>query len=209
MLNEPNIYGHFSKQKASVVQVYTQIYDGVTTVLHRDHPTLQFAAMCWAGIPDSATIHHFMDRSNHDAAAPWPPAFVTFHIYEGPTSDHNVRTGFKIGLGGSVVNAIKVLVDYINTSSAGRTRSYVDEMGIFGCPDIDYTTVLDGQPGRFGFHNPRAAWFASVYGQLASIGVDAMGSSQFFGYDSVTGRKNDWPAGGQQQSSTTTLSQVQ
>ena len=67
-----------------------------------------------------------------------------------------------------------------------------------GCPAMppahwNATSVLDSEPGRFVFHNPRAAWFAAVYGQLASLGVEAMGSSQFFGFDGQTGYKNDWP----------------
>eukprot|EP01052_Picozoa_sp_SAG31_P066815 SAG31_NODE_25610_length_458_cov_0.660167_1_plen_126_part_01 len=126
-----------------------------------------------------------MNRRNHAPEAPWPPAFLTFHIYEGPTSDHNSEAGFKIGLSASVLQQVQQVVQFVNASSRGRTRSYVDEMGIFGCPAMppaywNATSVLDSEPGRFPFHNSRAAWFAAVYGQLASLGVEAMGSSQFF-----------------------------
>eukprot|EP01044_Picomonas_judraskeda_P001748 COSAG03_NODE_110_length_12523_cov_61.863731_9_plen_95_part_00 len=62
---------------------YTRIYDGITSVLHRDHPQLVFSAMCWAGI-DPASTEYFMNVSNHAAGTSWPPAYVTFHIYMGP-----------------------------------------------------------------------------------------------------------------------------
>jgi hypothetical protein len=191
VLNEPNLYAHYNLVKPSMVAEYTRIYDGITSVMHRDHPTLQYAAMCWAGIPDNGLIQYFMNESNHDAAAPWPPAFVTFHIYDGPGA-----MGSPVGLSPAIVAAAQEVVEFVATSSGGRTRSFVDEMGIFGCAPINYTTVLDDQPNRFAFHNPRAAWFAAAYGQLASIGVDAMGSSQFFGYDGITGQANNWPHGG-------------
>ena len=164
---EPNLYAHFSKlRNTSTIAAYTRLYDGVTSVLHRDHPTLQFAAMCWGGIPVQE-VKYFMDKANHDDEAPWPPAFLTFHIYEGPTSDHNSQAGFKIGLSGSVVQQVQQVVQFVNASSGGKTRSYVDEMGVFGCPAMppaqwNASSVLDSEPGRFAFHNPRAAWFAAV-----------------------------------------------
>jgi hypothetical protein len=71
-------------------------------------------------------------------------------------------------------------------------------MGNFG-PGIDYDTTLDGGPNRFAFWNPRAAWFAAAYGQLASAGVEQMGASQFFGFPSDVGRARRWHAGGQGQ----------
>ena len=76
---------------------------------------------------------------------------------------------------------------------AHRRRCAPDEMGIYRCTHINYTTVLDRFPARYLFHNPRAAWFAAAFGQLASAGVEAMGSSQYFGYDSATGARLNWP----------------
>ena len=86
------------------------------------------------------------------------------------------------------------MVRIVDTMSEGRTKSYVDEMGVFGCPAMsDWDSVLDHAPGRFDFWNPRAAWFAAVYAELAALGVEAMGSSQYFGYPLTAGKANDWP----------------
>ena len=84
----------------------------------------------------------------------------------------------------------------VSQASGGQTTIFVDELGVFPCSPIDYSTVLDSGPGRFLFHNPRAAYFAVGYAQLASIGVDSIASSQFFGFDQVAGKSNDWPAVG-------------
>ena len=90
------------------------------------------------------------------------------------------------GLTPGVLAAAKDAAQYIIITSKGRTKPAVDEMGNFG-PDVDYDTTLEGRPNRFAFWNPRAAWYAAAYGQLASVGVEMMGASQFFGYNSVTG----------------------
>eukprot|EP00729_Bicosta_minor_P021470 gene21470-25118_t len=68
VLNEPDLYAHYT-QPPSTVATYTKIYDGITTILHADHPSLQFAAMCWAYTTPS-DFEYFFNKANHDAAAP-------------------------------------------------------------------------------------------------------------------------------------------
>jgi hypothetical protein len=84
VLNEANGYSHWL-QPAGFIQTYTQVYDGITTVLHRDHPEMQFVAMCYGGIPSVPVLEYFLNESNHAPAAlkaNWPPAFLTYHICE-------------------------------------------------------------------------------------------------------------------------------
>lgn len=52
--------------------------------------------------------------------------------------------------------------------------------------------TLDAGPLRFDFWNPRAAWFAAMYAQLAEMGVVAMGASQFFGFTTDRANRNGW-----------------
>ena len=189
VLNEANGYSHW-QQPPGFIETYTQVYDGITTVLHRDHPALQFVALCYGGIPTLPVLQYFMNDSNHASAAlqaNWPPAFLTFHIYDswGTSGFVGNVTGVP-GLAPGVLSAAKDAAQFIITASNGVTKPAVDEMGNFG-PDLDYETVLDDKPNRFAFWNPRAAWYAAAYGQLASVGVEMMGASQFFGYNAVTG----------------------
>jgi hypothetical protein len=150
VLNEPNYYAHY-QQPPSPIATYTKIYDGVTSVLHRDHPQLTFAAMCWGGTQVS-DFQYFFDRSNHNSTAPWPPAFVTFHIYSSPSDM------FGESLVGPLVNAAEI-VSLVRAQSP-TTRVFMDELGIFGCPDVNYTDTLDAGSQRVAFWNSRAAWFA-------------------------------------------------
>ena len=49
----------------SAVIDYTRMYDGITTVLSRDHPTLQFAAMSWAGVPNNGVVQYYWNFSGN------------------------------------------------------------------------------------------------------------------------------------------------
>jgi hypothetical protein len=196
VLNEPNGYPHY-QQSPGFINTYTNAYDGITTVLHRDHPDLQFVALCYGGIPTVPVLQYFFNESNHSPEAlkaNWPPAFLTFHIYE-PCSDSLLCTP---GLQPATFTQAQQAATYITTVTNGRTKPAVDEMGNFG-PGIDYDTTLDAGAQRFAFWNPRAAWYAAAYGQLAGMGVEQMGASQFFGFPSNVGRARGWHAGGQGQ----------
>lgn len=48
------------------------------------------------------------------------------------------------GVGALGTGPVAQLVGVVNTSSGGRTKSFVDEMGVFGCPDMaDWDSVRD------------------------------------------------------------------
>lgn len=159
VLNEPNNYVHFGRQVPrsadpnglKAMAVYTKVYDGITTVLKKDHPLLEFVAMSWAGIPSKEAVSYFMNPANHARSAPWPPAVLSFHIYQSPEGhDH---TKVQPGLTPATVAAAQDVVSLVSKASGGNTTTFVDELGVFPCSPIDYSTVLDSGSGRFRFHN--------------------------------------------------------
>lgn len=183
VFNEPNGYKHFHQPATrSPVEIYTRVYDGVTSVIQRDHPQMKFAAMCWASFDVLADFEYFLTRGNHAAGTPWPPAYLTFHIYSNPLNLYVVQQYLKQA--SDIVGAIRRL--------SPETRPFVDELGVFPCPDIDYSAVLDGGADRFRFWNPKAAWQAAMYAELAKLGVAAMGASSYFGYPTQTALRRKW-----------------
>ena len=75
---------------------YTQLYDGIVSVLSRDHPELAITALCLAQgggkdsqganeakIFDDDWFTYFFNASNHKPGIK-PPAFVTYHFYAIP-----------------------------------------------------------------------------------------------------------------------------
>jgi hypothetical protein len=163
VLNEANDQSHY-KKLPSTVATYTKLYDGITSVIKRDHPTIEFAAMAWTGIWRSATVddfRYFYNRSNHEPMAPWPPALATFHGYTGMPP--GLLSAPPIANTAAAFKAIKEL--------SPQTELFMDELGsTFPCaPATNWSTILDGQPGRFDFWNPAAAWMAAMWAKLATI----------------------------------------
>jgi hypothetical protein len=103
--------------------VYSRIYDGVTTVLHREFPALSFAAMCWTSFAP-ADFEFFLNRSNHASSAPWPPTYVTFHMYAAPWNMFGGVQGGWLGLEALLASA-KLVVAAVNASSGGATKVFV------------------------------------------------------------------------------------
>eukprot|EP01052_Picozoa_sp_SAG31_P027035 SAG31_NODE_2497_length_5598_cov_3.904710_5_plen_452_part_00 len=75
---------------------YTQLYDGIVSVLSRDHPELNITALCLAQgggkdsqgsneamIYDDDWFTYFFNASNHKLGIK-PPAYVTYHFYAIP-----------------------------------------------------------------------------------------------------------------------------
>ena len=58
------------------------------------------------------------------------------------------------GVGSLGTGPVAQLVGVVNTSSGGRTKSFVDEMGVFGCPDMaDWDSVRDTSPHFFNVYS--------------------------------------------------------
>lgn len=184
VLNEPNDYAHWV-WPIGAVQTYAMVYDGITTVLHRDHPHLQFASMSWLGVVSPSDLEYFLDRSNHLETAPWPPALLTFHIYVG--------TGNMFGDLMTALKGITAAASIVKKLSP-ETQIYLDEVGVWdGCHQLDnWNLTLEDGPARFDIWNPRAAWYSALYARSAELGVWGIGASQFFGYPLDAAQKNDW-----------------
>ena len=137
--------------------------------------------MCWTGTAPEH-FEYFLNQSNHRAGTPWPPAFLTYHMYGGaaavlPEAVPTDRLIAQRGLSDSAA-----IVRLVEAATDGATKVFIDELGYGGDPPINYTTTLEGGAVRGAYQNPRAAWFAAAWAQLAAVGVDAMGFSQFYGF---------------------------
>jgi hypothetical protein len=73
---------------------YTQLYDGIVSVLAKDHPELAISALCLAqgvrgtelktAVYNDNWFSYFFNASNHKAGIA-PPAYVTYHFYAIPS----------------------------------------------------------------------------------------------------------------------------
>ena len=76
-------------------EYYTKVYDGIVSVLNKDHPQIAITALCLAQGGDKTAaganifaddwFNYFFNSSNHQAGIK-PPDFVTYHFYAIPGS---------------------------------------------------------------------------------------------------------------------------
>lgn len=80
--------------------------------------------MCYSGVPSLPMLQYFLNESHHTAAAlqaNWPPAFLTFHIYESCSSSMLCTPGIKEPALSEAQEAAKFIV----TATGGSTKPAV------------------------------------------------------------------------------------
>jgi hypothetical protein len=183
---------------------YTQIYDGIVTVIHRDHPEIQFTglALAWPDCAGSEQwFRFFLNASNHRS-----PVRENFATYVSEISYHwysengyGIKSHSLLGTWQSVaanpadvflqsaqfLSAAKRVQQLIRelqptrVTGANKLRVYCNEIGVLA-PD----PPAGSKPFRADrwWWNLEAAQYAYVYASLAALGVDAMAASQLTGY---------------------------
>ena len=181
---------------------YTAIYDGIVTVLHRDHPQLQFTGLVLAW-PDCAGseqwFRFFLNASNHRS-----PVRENFDVYVSEISYHwyaenayaaPAPQGDWQNIGANPADVFlqsaqflvsaRMVKDLIRELHPARAEPGPNKLRVF-CNEVG---VLVGGPppqpfgaGRWWW-NLEAAMFGYVYASLAALGVDAIAASQLTGYE--------------------------
>lgn len=177
---------------------YTEIYDGIVTVLKRDHPQLEFTALVIA-FPDCAGaevwFRYFLNASNH--RSPVREHFgdyvseISYHWYsENPffgASPSPLNESWRT-IGNNSADVFVQAAQFVSAAAriqrlarelAPGVRSYVDEVAILA-PDPAGFIEPFGED-RWWW-NLQAAHYAYVYGELAALGIDAIAGSQLTGY---------------------------
>eukprot|EP00747_Dinoflagellata_sp_TGD_P028785 gnl/TRDRNA2_/TRDRNA2_133481_c0_seq1.p1 gnl/TRDRNA2_/TRDRNA2_133481_c0~~gnl/TRDRNA2_/TRDRNA2_133481_c0_seq1.p1 ORF type:complete len:565 (+),score=84.60 gnl/TRDRNA2_/TRDRNA2_133481_c0_seq1:150-1844(+) len=177
-------------------QKYIDIYDGIVTVLKRDHPQLKFTALVIA-FPDCAGsqtwFSHFLNASNH--RSPVREHFseyvheISYHWYaenyylQNDPPDEFLRVGANPSdlfmQSAQFLVAAKRIKDLVDELAPG-TRMNCNEVGVL-VVDPPEGALLPNGADRWWW-NLEASMFAYVYSQLAALGVDAIAASQLTGY---------------------------
>eukprot|EP00729_Bicosta_minor_P003374 gene3374-16255_t len=196
------------------VQKYTDIYDGIVTVMKRDHPQLEFTGLvlAWPGCTNAEEwFRYFLNASNHRS-----PVKENFGSYVSEISYHwYSENGYGVPsdcteswhcLGKNPADAFLQSSQFVNGAAriqaivrelAPSVRVFVDEIGVLANDPI----VAPGRIDPFGLDrwwwNIEAAQYAYVYSELAELGVHAMAASQLTGYlgNAASISMLDWDTG--------------
>jgi hypothetical protein len=193
ILNEPE-YEH-----AITPQMYTRLYDAVSTSIRRGAPEMKFVGMSLATPSKSPEFfEYFLDPKNHRPGIPLDA--ISYHFYAVPNVDQESEshpfTFFEQA--DHFLDTVRY-VQSIRRRLSPQTQTMLNEVGTIRAEDIGKSDPASA-PMPPSYWNLSAAVYAYLYAQLAGLGVDVVGESQLVGYptqfpsvsmiDWTTGRPN-------------------
>ena len=195
ILNEIDLRPHiwFSNDPVANTRRYISLYDGVASVVRKNHPTIKFVGNCLAGRGDQdngVVWRTFLNQSEHRPGTPWPPEAVSWHMYAvmahgKPWSEW---PSYLVAQARGYLPACEFVSKLIKQLSP-TTMIFADEIGICnscGGPIAEMNAPsLLGMGGNTSWWNLHSAIYAMWHGELSAAGVDMLGASQFVGYPSA------------------------
>jgi len=160
------------------VQDYTIQFDAIVREIRRvvdPQRKIKFVGLALEGREED-WITYFLNPSNHDEGA-LPIDYISYHFYASCSSrtDPNTYTEFFAAADEFFVEARRIIA--IKNSLSPNTKIDCDEVGIILPDDNDY----EYKTFPLIYWNAAAAFYAYMFGNMAIIGYDVLGESQFAG----------------------------
>jgi len=164
-------------------ETYTHIYDAVVTAIHKADPRVKFVGLV-IGDPRMKPqyFEYFLNPKNHKPGIPLD--MISYHFYACATLDADTEStihSFFDQADGFI--ATVRYVQQIRQRLSPQTATTVDEIGSQDPTDFD-----EGKPGYVFKDFPQTYWnlsaanYAYVFSEIAKLGIEVAGDSQWVGY---------------------------
>jgi len=166
-------------------ETYTRLYDAVVAAMHKVNPQTKFVGLALS-FPNQEPQYfdYFLNPKNHKPGIPLD--MISYHFYAHPAPDETpemeARTFFAQAEG--FIDTVR-FIEATRQRLSPQTRTTVDEIGSIDASDFDQK-----KPGYVFKDLPQSYWnlsgamFAYIFSELARLGVDVAGESQWVGYPS-------------------------
>ena len=174
ILNEPE-YEH-----AIGPQMYTRLYDAVSTAIHQVDPRIKFVGMSLATPSKSPDFfEYFLHSRNHLPGIPLDA--ISYHFYAVPSGDESsdVHPFTFFEQADHFLDTVRY-AESIRRRLSPQAQTMLNEIGTIQPEDTGPPT--GGTPPPASYWNLSGAVYAYLYGQLAGLGIDVVGESQLVGY---------------------------
>jgi hypothetical protein len=177
VLNEPDIEHNMTPEQ------YTARYDAIVTAIHRIATGMKFVGLGLAFPSNNPRMfEYFLNPKNHKPGVPLD--MISYHFYAVPAEDQtpDIEQHTFFEQADRFLTAVR-FIEAIRTRLSPSTRTTVNEIGSISADDLE-----QGKPGHVtkpipqSYWNLSAATYAYVFGELATLGIDAVGESQLVGY---------------------------
>ena len=163
------------------VKTYTQLYDAITSAIHKVSPQTKFVGLALAAPSnDLAWFKYFLNPRNH---APGTPLnMISYHFYATPSATSKPSDWPKIFFSQAkgFLNTVRK-IQAIRQKLSPETKTDIDEIGSI----LPYDTAPKlMRPIPNMYWNLSGAMYAYLFAHLASQGIQIAGESQLIGYPS-------------------------
>jgi hypothetical protein len=177
------VFNEVDDEHSMTPQEYTASYDAIVEAIRQVAPHMKFVALAL-----DETGHHpeffeyFLNPRHHKPGIPLD--MVSYHFYASPTADQSpeVQQYTFFDQMDGFLNVVRY-VDSIRERLSPRTQTDVNELGAISGDDRSQN--LPGhvtKPIPNSYWNLSAALYAYAFGEMARMGIEAVGESQLVGY---------------------------
>jgi hypothetical protein len=161
-------------------QFYTALYDAIVGAIRKVDPHMKFVGLALASTSPNAAVtgmapaffEYFLNHRNHKPGIPID--MISYHFYATPTADQTpeVQQYTFFALADYFVDEVGY-IESIRRRLSPETGTTADEVGSFLYDD----NAVPHGPIPDSYWNLSAVLYAYVYGNLARLGIDAVGES--------------------------------
>jgi hypothetical protein len=179
VLNEVDLEHNISPE------TYTHLYDAVVVAIHKVDPQVKFVGLALS-FPSQGPqyFEYFLNPKNHKSGIPLD--MISYHFYAHPDPDENpeMESHTYFDQADEFIHTVQY-IQMIRQLLSPQTRTDADELG-----SIEASDFAQKRPGYVFKDFPAAYWslssatYAYVYAELAKLGVEVAGESQWVGYPS-------------------------
>jgi len=165
-------------------ETYTHLYDAVVAAIRKVDPKMKFVALALGDTFTPQYFEYFLNPKNHKPGTPLD--MISYHFYacdeSGENTENSTYTFFDQA---DRFLATVRYIQLIRQRLSPQTMSDVDELG-----SQDPNDFSEGEPAYVFKDFPASYWnlsgamYAYTYAELAKLGVEVAGESQWLGYPS-------------------------
>ena len=183
------VFNEVDDEHSMTPQDYTASYDAIVAAVHRVTPQTKFVALAL----DSAESHmdfleQFLDAHHHQPGIPLD--MISYHFYAKPTQNEPPEVQqYTFFNQADRFLAVVRWAESIRQRLSPHTQSDLDELGSqSGTDGTGAPAGYVAPPIPNSYWNLSGAMYAYLFGELAKLGVEVVGESQYLGFPT------QWPS---------------
>jgi len=179
------IFNEIDSEHEPTPQQYVERYDAIVEAVRKVTPEMKFVGLSLSyPAGGQKMFEYFLNPANHKPGIPLD--YISFHVYAAPGSDQTTdHWQFTFSDRVSEFVAETRYIAQIRDRLSPSTKIMVNEAGSILSGDM-----VQGEPNHVEKPIPPSYWnlsgtlYASLYVEMARLGVDVLGESQLVGFPS-------------------------